>query len=202
MKQRRLSEKEIQNFEAGDESQLRAYFTEMTGAQAGELFVQLLRSYRDAARVANAAWLVLDESERNGSPTQVSYQRLVEALKLYAPMNFLPLSTFTITPSRCSLACTTPSRASRLSRRPWPGSPSTPTDCATRGGPKERTDERSTRAEARHTPGRSRLLPVRREAACRQRQSPCCGAALLAPQREHRCGHCLVPAVLARTVSQ
>jgi hypothetical protein len=113
--QKRMSEKEIQSFEGGDETQVLAYFASMTGAQAGELFVQLLRSYRDAARVANAAWLVRDEYQRAwleaagahaaqhqlpepkvkdvAAPWGVraeAYKRLTDALQLYAPMNFPP----------------------------------------------------------------------------------------------------------------
>jgi hypothetical protein len=112
VKQRRMDEKEIQSFEAGDEPQVLAYFAGMSGAQAGQKFIELLRSYRDAARVANAAWLANEEYKRAwlahavtqpGAPalkdkdvtapwgvTPAAYERLVEALRLYAPMNFPP----------------------------------------------------------------------------------------------------------------
>lgn len=88
--QRRMTEKEIQAYEAGDEQQVTDYLMKLTQLQVVTLFLQLLRSYRDAARVANAAWRVLDESKKNGSPSQETYQRLVDALQLYAPMNFAP----------------------------------------------------------------------------------------------------------------
>jgi hypothetical protein len=90
MRQRRLSEAEIQTYEKGDEEQLAAYFATLTGAQVGVLFIQLLRSYRDAARVANASWVVLDESKKNGHPSPATYKRLTDALQKYAPMNFPP----------------------------------------------------------------------------------------------------------------
>jgi hypothetical protein len=90
LKQRRMDEREIQSFEAGDETQVLAYFAGMSGAQAGQKFIELLRSYRDAARVANAAWLVLDDSKKNGSPSPENFKRLTDALQLYAPMNFPP----------------------------------------------------------------------------------------------------------------
>src|ERR1700727_794595 len=65
---RRMSEKEIQNFESGDEEQILGYFAQLSGAQAGEFFIQLLRSYRDAARVANAAWLLQQEAVKERAP--------------------------------------------------------------------------------------------------------------------------------------
>ena len=88
--QRRMTEKEITAYEAGDEQQVLAYFAGLTGAQVGALFIQLLRSYRDAARAANAAWIFMDEVKRKGSPTPEVYQRLMDALQLYAPLNFAP----------------------------------------------------------------------------------------------------------------
>lgn len=90
MKQRRLTEAEIQNYERGSDEQLLAYFAQLPGETVGGLFIQILRSYRDAARVANAAWLVMDESKKAGAPSQKSYERLVDALQIYAPMNFAP----------------------------------------------------------------------------------------------------------------
>jgi len=82
---------EIRGYEAADEGQVKEYFTKtLTQEQLADKFIEFMRSWRDTERVANAAWLVLSESQKNGSPSPGSYQRLVEALQTYAPMNFPP----------------------------------------------------------------------------------------------------------------
>ena len=115
-KQRRMPIEEIRGYEAADEGQVKEYFTKtLTQEQLAEKFIEFMRSWRDAERVANAAWLVRDEYQRawldmarthatqNGLPEpkekdvmppwgvrEEAYKRLVEALQTYAPMNFPP----------------------------------------------------------------------------------------------------------------
>ena len=90
-KQRRMPIDEIRGYEAADEVQVKEYFTKtLTQDQLADKFIEFMRSWRDTERVANAAWLVLDESKRNGSPSQATYQRLIDALQTYAPANFPP----------------------------------------------------------------------------------------------------------------
>ena len=115
-KQRRMPIDEIRGYEAADEVQVKEYFTKtLTQEQLADKFIEFIRSWRDTERVANAAWRIRDEYQRawlegarvyaaqNGLPEPkekdvvppwgvdaASYQRLVDALQTYAPMNFPP----------------------------------------------------------------------------------------------------------------
>ena len=49
------------------------------------------KNYRIAAKVANAAWRVMQESETSSGIKQESWLELRQALSLYSPGNFPPL---------------------------------------------------------------------------------------------------------------
>ena len=86
-----MPESEIQLLERMTEAEVAAYIMRAGTAKAGENIVCLLRSYRIASRVANAAWKVVKEGE-TGVYTD-SYVELTKALNLYSPGNFPPYAS-------------------------------------------------------------------------------------------------------------
>lgn len=86
-----MPESEIQMLEQMTEAQVAAYIMREGTAKAGEQIVCLMRSYRIAAAVANAAWKVVKEGE-TGVYTD-SYVELTKALNLYSPGNFPPYAS-------------------------------------------------------------------------------------------------------------
>lgn len=83
-----MEEKEIQAFEAMGESRLFDHLKDHMTPEYAEKFTKLLRSYRMAARVANAAWRYIEIAERepnNQGALQCCIEDLQSALSDYAP---------------------------------------------------------------------------------------------------------------------
>lgn len=84
-----LLERAIQAMEGSRPEDLEAYLLSLSHEKLVDLFVQLLKSYRLAARVANAAWKFLGVLQ-TGEPEDDAYQALLGALSKYSPANFSP----------------------------------------------------------------------------------------------------------------
>lgn len=91
MRRSHLSEKQIREFEAMSAAELGAVFFQKGVATAGQLFYQMLQSYRIAAGVANAAWgykkAVDNKDDYNAREEWANLER---ALHDYSPGNFSP----------------------------------------------------------------------------------------------------------------
>ena len=86
-----MSEREIRDLEGMSTTELWLWL-DKKGPHRGESVMSLLRSYRIAATVANAAWKVVKEAE-GGAITPESFQALQQTLNLYSPGNFLPFQS-------------------------------------------------------------------------------------------------------------
>jgi hypothetical protein len=86
-----MPDSEIQLLERMTDAEVAAYIMREGTAKAGENIVCLMRSYRIASRVANAAWKAVKEGE-TGVFTD-SYDELRKTLNLYSPGNFPPYAS-------------------------------------------------------------------------------------------------------------
>lgn len=79
-----MEERDIQQYEHMDESQMGSvFFSE--GVQVGaQHFVRLMRSYRISANVASSAWKLVSEIER-GEMNETTFNELKARLHLFAP---------------------------------------------------------------------------------------------------------------------
>lgn len=89
-KQTYLPEADIQNYEAMDYGHLSAHLGKLGISKGADLFLALLRSYRIAAHVANAAWGLVKELEAGGPITPETWLRIMRSLHDYSPGNFPP----------------------------------------------------------------------------------------------------------------
>lgn len=91
MTRKHLSEKEIQQYEGMDSSELGAVFFKLGVSKGAHLFEAMLNSYRIAARVANAAWGYVKALENKDSyNSQEEFKSLERSLNDYSPANFSP----------------------------------------------------------------------------------------------------------------
>lgn len=86
MKKNHLSESEIQQYETLTLEEISSVFFKLGVSKGAQLFFVMLQSYRIAARVANAAWGLVQSNLQ--SPEEL--KRLQQALRDYSPNNFAP----------------------------------------------------------------------------------------------------------------
>jgi hypothetical protein len=87
--QKHLPEMDIRRFEAMTPTDLSNTLTVLGPEESVQLLMALLKSYRLAATVANAAWKVSQESAK-GDITPESFRAMQDSLVAYAPANFPP----------------------------------------------------------------------------------------------------------------
>lgn len=87
-----MPEGKIQELEKYNSAQMSSMIGTIGLQKTSELFITLLRSYRVAASVANAAWRVTKDAEA-GQITGESWQLLQKTLHLYSPGNFRPFKS-------------------------------------------------------------------------------------------------------------
>jgi len=114
-KQDHLAEKEIQELEKLDATGIHSVFFQLGVARGADLFRVMLTSYRLAARVANAAWKLVDVMKQTSSAGPEHWAPLQKALADYAPSYFAPHTSDYEFAAKCfeqfyEQACTKPTR--------------------------------------------------------------------------------------------
>ena len=89
MRKTYLKENEVKHLEAMTEAEVGALIFRDGLQRGAELMHALMRNYRIASTVANAAWKVVQEADA-GEISAASFKELRQALHLYAPKNFRP----------------------------------------------------------------------------------------------------------------